>query len=338
MSNPTKTQHTSAPSIRAIDLGAFLAGDSAAQKNIARDVDEICRDTGFLIIENHGVCANLMHQTWQEVRAFFELPLEKKLLSRADDAHCPRGYFPLAAESLSRSLGVETPPDVKESLGIGPLRRPPLEMAAAEMEFHYGDNLWPAEPEHLRAILTEYFNALEALGAKVLRLFAAALELEHDYFERFHQHPMCALRCINYPAQDKALLPEQRGAGAHSDYGSITILKSDPAVPGLEIRLPNGQWSAAPLVDDAFIINIGDMMARWTNDRWVSTLHRVSNLDSRGTARRQSLAFFHNTSFDAMIECIPTCLAENISPKYDPVAAGQYLASRFNAAVNDPQS
>lgn len=327
----------SAPSIRAIDLGRFLAGDAATQTAIAREVDEICRETGFLIIKNHGIDAALMDRTWRIVRDFFDLPLATKLASRADDPHCPRGYFPLAAESLAKSLGVDTPPDLKESLGIGPLRRPPISISDAEMEFHYGDNLWPSAPEDLRDTLTEYFNALEALGSNVLRLFAAALELPHDYFEQFHRYPMCALRCINYPAQEEALLPQQRGAGAHSDYGSITILKSDPSVPGLEIRLPDGQWAAAPLVGDAFIINIGDMMARWTNDRWVSTLHRVSNLAEGGTARRQSLAFFHNTSFDARIQCIPTCLPRDGIARYEPVMAGHYLASRFNAAVNEPE-
>jgi hypothetical protein len=157
-----------------------------------------------------------------------------------------------------------------------------------------------------------------------------------DYFERFHVDPMCALRCINYPEQTRSLLPDQRGAGEHSDYGSITILKSDPDVPGLEIRLPDGQWAKAPLVDDAFIVNIGDMLARWTNDRWVSTLHRVSQAtDVDGLARqRQSLAFFHNTSFNAEIRCIPTCLAEGQRSRYEPVLAGSYLQQRFSSAIN----
>jgi isopenicillin N synthase-like dioxygenase len=147
---------------------------------------------------------------------------------------------------------------------------------------------------------------------------------------------MCALRCINYPASDEPRLPEQKGAGEHSDYGSITILKSDPDVPGLEIKLPSGRWAKAPLVEDAFIINIGDMMARWTNDRWVSTLHRVvqPNSADSGASRRQSMAFFHNTSFDAEIECISTCLGAGEQPKYRPVLAGQYLRERFTMAAN----
>ena len=313
-----------------VDLNAFLAGTAREQQEIAADVDEICQRIGFLIIEQHGVPRQTVDAAWSACSEFFELPLDEKLKARSPDPGCPRGYFPLASEALAGSLGVETPPDVKESFGVGPLRGPTGAISETDFDFHYGPNIWPDKPEHLRTALTDYFNALTALGSRVLRLFAAALQLPHDYFERFHVDPMCALRCISYPAAAGPLLPDQRGAGEHADNGSITSLKSDPEVPGLEVRLPTGEWIAAPLVDDGFIVNIGDMMARWTNDRWVSTLHRVSNPPDSG--RRQSMAFFHNTSFDAAIECIPTCL-EGRQPKYEPVLAGQYLNDRFNAAL-----
>lgn len=323
------------PAIPSIDLVAFLEGSAEAQRAIAANVDEICRRIGFLVIENHGVPRNVIDDAWSTVSAFFDLPLDEKLKARSPDPTCPRGYFPLAAEALAKSLGVDTPPDLKESLGIGPRRAPPYAMAAEDREFHYGPNLWPASPARLRESLTTYFEEMETLGARLLSLFAAALALRHDYFDRFHTHPMCALRCIRYPVSDGGQLPNQMGAGEHSDYGSITILKPDPRVAGLEIRLPSGQWAAAPLVEDAFIVNIGDMMARWTNDRWVSTLHRVVSpgLDAGGLDRRQSIAFFHNASYDAEIECIPTCHDASQKPKYEPIQAGHYLAGRFKSAV-----
>jgi len=321
-----------------IDLRAFLSGTGEEQQGIAAQVDEICKSIGFLIIENHGLPTDITDNAWSTTRAFFDLPLEEKLKWKPADPTCPRGYFPMAAEALAKSLGVDTPPDFKESFGIGPgpLRAPSYKIAVEKFEFHYGENLWPARPKELRAELTIFFDAMENLGSQVLRLFAAALELPHNFFERFHTHPMCAMRCINYPASDEPLLPRQRGAGEHSDYGSITLLKSDPNVPGLEIKLPSGRWAKAPLVEDAFIVNIGDLLARWTNDRWVSTLHRViqPGVAESGTSRRQSLAFFHNTSFDAEIECIPTCLKPGEEPKYRPVQAGEYLVKRFTSAVN----
>lgn len=321
--------------IPSIDLHAFLAGNAEQQNTIARQVDEICKSIGFLIIENHGVPGDVVGNAWSATRAFFDLPLEEKLRSKPADPACPRGYFPMAAEALAKSLGVDTPPDIKESFGIGPLHAPAYEIADEDFAFHYGENLWPAVPAELRGALTDYFNAMQLLGSQVLRLFAAALELPHDFFDRFHTHPMCALRCINYPASGEPLLPRQKGAGEHSDYGSITILKSDPDVPGLEIRLPTGRWARAPLVENAFIVNIGDMMARWTNDRWVSTLHRVIQPGTQddGASRRQSMAFFHNTNFDAEIECIPTCLKSGEESRYGPVLAGNYLIERFTSAI-----
>jgi isopenicillin N synthase-like dioxygenase len=324
-------------SIPIVNLAAFLDGSGREQQALARDVDAICRNTGFLIVEQHGVPARVVDAAWSAVRDFFDLPLSEKLRARSPDPGCPRGYFPLATEALAKSLGVETPPDIKESFGVGPLQAPPRAMSDAEFAFHYGPNIWPQQPPELRGALTDYFTELHALGTRLLRLFAAALSLPHDYFEQFHTAPMCALRCLNYPANHGPLLENQRGAGEHADYGSITILKSDPAVPGLEIRLRSGEWVAAPLVRDGFIVNIGDMMARWTNDRWVSTMHRVISpaQSAHSPGRRQSMAFFHNASFDADIRCIDTCRDASQPARYAPVQAGQYLATRFNSALAD---
>ena len=316
--------------IAAVNLAAFLEGDAEQQQSIAAEVDHICRTLGFLIVEQHGVEQRLIDSAWNTARDFFDLPLAQKMASKSPDPGCPRGYFPIASEALAKSLGVETPPDIKESLGIGPLRVPQRDISPAELEFHYGENLWPAQPDDLRAALTEYMQAMELLGNNLLRLFAAALSLPHDYFVAFHADPMCALRCLNYPATDEPLLENQRGAGEHADYGSITMLKSDPEVPGLEVRLPSGEWIAAPLVRDGFIVNIGDMMARWTNDRWVSTLHRV--LSPAGGSRRQSMAYFYNTDFNAEIRCIPTCTSHDDPARYEPIAAANYLQQRFNSA------
>ncbi|MBT8078036.1 MAG: isopenicillin N synthase family oxygenase [Gammaproteobacteria bacterium] len=331
-----KNQRSATPSIPAVDLQAFLRGDKTQQRRIAKEIDDVCKTIGFLIVENHGVPASIINGAWAEMRAFFDLPLSEKLKCRSDDPACPRGYFPIAAEALAKSLGVDTPPDLKESFGIGPLRAPPRTNDSKDYDFHFGENLWPDKPADLKDALVDYVNSMERLASQVLCVFAAALDLPQDFFQRYHSYPMCALRCINYPATVVPPARGQRGAGEHSDYGSITLLKSDPDVPGLEIKLASGEWVSAPLVDDAFIVNIGDLMARWTNDRWVSTLHRVTNpvSDSGQVTRRQSMAFFHNTNFDATIDCIPTCLAADEQAKYEPVLAGRYLIDRFTSAVN----
>ena len=209
-------------------------------------------------------------------------------------------------------------------------------MSDEDFDFHCGENLWPDRPRQFRSVLTDYFHAMEDLGAKILRVFAAALELPHDHFDDYHTYPRSALTCNHYPYTDEPLLPDQKGAGEHSDYGTVTILRPDPNVAGLEIKLQSGEWAAAPLVDNKFIVNIGDLMARWTNDRWVSTMHRVvkPSVEEGGANRRQSMAFFMNTNYDAEIECIPTCLGKGEVAKYEMVRSGDYLKARFTSAVN----
>lgn len=320
------------PAIESIDLGAFLAGSAEQQMSTGLQVDDICRSTGFLMVENHGVDEALIGTTWAAAAEFFALPIEEKSKARSEDPECPRGYFPQQSEALAGSRGVETPPDLKEAFSIGPLRAPDCAMSRTDYEFHYGENLWPAAPAGFRDTLTAYYRAMEQLGGRVLMLLAQALSLPKDYFVQYHTHHISALRALCYPAAASAPQPEQLGAGEHSDYGAVTILKPDPEVPGLQIRLPCGDWVEAPLVKDAFIVNIGDMMARWTNDRWVSTMHRVAAPADTGVCR-QSLAYFLNPNFDAEISCIPTCRKSGEPARYRSVLAGQYLMRRFLSAL-----
>ncbi len=322
--------------IPAFDLGTFLHESASVQREIATQVDNTCRSSGFLIIENHGVPQSIIDDIWDLSRAFFDLPIEQKLRCRSDNLNCPRGYFPIQSEALARSLGTDTPPDVKESFGCGPLNAPTTNLAIDEFDFHYGENVWPEDPQRFSRAWIDYYHEMEVLGANIMKLFAAALGLPLDYFHAFHDHHVSALRCINYPENTGPLLPDQKAAGEHSDYGTVTLLMPDREVHGLEIRLPEGIWVAAPLVENAYIVNIGDMMARWTNDRWVSTLHRVVTrppAENETTPRRQSLAYFQNTNFDTQISCLPNCVSPGEQPLYRPVAAGQYLFERFTSAV-----
>lgn len=320
------------PVIQTIDLGAFLAGSVEQQMSTGLQVDGICRSIGFLVIENHGVEASLIDRTLAAASDFFALPVEEKMEAAPDDPRCPRGYFPQQSEALAGSRGLAAPPDLKEAFSIGPLRAPHLAMSRLDYEFHYGANLWPREPAGFRQTWEAYYRAMELLGGRVLMLFAQALSLPKDYFAHYHTHHVSALRALNYPGSDQPVQPGQRGAGEHSDYGAVTILRPDPNVPGLEIRLPSGEWVRPPLVGDAFIVNIGDMMARWTNDRWTSTMHRVTT-PAGSAVRRQSLAYFLNPNFDAEIGCIPTCRKPGEPAKHRSVLAGQYLRSRFLSAL-----
>lgn len=323
--------------IPAIDLGAFQRGSTARKKLIADEVDDVCQAIGFLVIDNHGVPAETIDRAWTAARAFFDLPLEQKLKLQPQEPNCPRGYFPFAEEALARTLDVETPPDRKEAFSSGPLVAPSCQPRAANFGFFYGENQWPDMLPEFREAWVNYYRAMEELGARIMRLLACALKLEEDYFARFHGHHLGALRALNYPASSTPENTAQHRAGAHSDYGTVTILKPDPLVGGLEVQLPSAKWIMAPSVTDSFIVNLGDLMARWTNGRWISTVHRVTGGVAETVApRRQAIAYFMNPDYDAEIAAIPTCIDEDESAKFAPVMAGDYLVEKFTAAQLAP--
>ena len=322
--------------LAAVDLKLFLHGSSAERRQIAAEVDDVCRSIGFLIVEHHEISQQVCSNAWSAAQAFFDLPLEEKLAAKPADSSCPRGYFPVEQESLGKTLGVPAPPDSKEAFSIGPLLAPDGHDGGPDFDFFYGPNIWPQNPAELQHALIDYYMAMEMLGAQLMQLLATALRIDENFFVPFHTHHLSALRTLNYPSVTGKRLPGQRRAGAHSDYGTVTILRPDPMVSGLEVRLPSGEWISAPLVADGFIVNIGDLMARWTNDRWVSTLHRVvdpCSSDDSPSPRRQSIAYFMNPNDDAQITAIPTCIGHGETPKYPPVAAGRYLIDKFNSAI-----
>src|SRR6202167_503509 len=319
-----------------IDIAAVPTASAAALKDLGSQVDEICRQTGFLAIVGHGVPREVIGAAWYAARALFDLPVDRKLAARMPYVGYPYGYSPLQAEALAQSLGAETPPDVKESFSIGPLHQPPPTGNEPDADFRFAANLWPQEPVNFREAWSAYYGAMGELATRIMRVFAVALQLPEDFFTAVIDNPISAMRALNYPHQPVPPQPRQLRAGAHSDYGSLTILLAGAAPGGLEIRTPDGQWQKVPIVPDAFIINIGDLMARWTNDHWVSTLHRVVNppADRRGSSRRQSIAFFHQPNWDAEIACIPTCTAPGESAKYPPVKSGEHLMQKFRRSVN----
>lgn len=286
------------------------------------EVDRVCRDTGFLAIVGHEFPQTLIDEMWQVTRGFFDLPLERKMRVAIPSPGSLYGYAPFAEEALAQSLdevdGLDghTPQDLKETFSIGP------EDSWAGGEF---PTLWPDEPENLQEIFRRYFEEMGALAARIMSMFAIALGLSEDFFASKIDRHASAVRVLNYPALDQSPRPGQLRAGAHSDYGSVTILLAEAGSPGLEIRTPGGGWQPVPIEEGALIVNVGDLLARWSNDRWVSTVHRVTCEPSR---RRQSIAFFHLPNWDAEIVCIP-----GETPKYAPVIAGEHLMKKFEKAV-----
>jgi len=321
-----------------VDISSYMSDSMNSKQSLARAVDEICRQSGFLAIVGHGIPSKTTAAAWHAARGFFDLPLDQKLEVGMPRRDYPYGYAPLQTEMLAGSIGKHTPPDLKESFSIGPLCRSADSSADDDQEsaFRYAANQWPRKPAEFRAAWSAYYEEMEKLAAAIMRIFALALELPENFFaDKIDQHTS-AMRALNYPDLSAPPVSGQLRAGEHSDYGSLTILLTEPAPGGLEIFTAEGTWLEVPVVEGSFIINIGDLMARWTNDRWVSTLHRVRcpPADSPGTTRRQSIAFFHQPNWDAEISCIPTCLGIEGKAKYEPVRSGAYLMEKFRLAVN----
>ena len=342
---------------------------SADPAKVGAELDEICRTTGFFQVTGHGIDDGVAESAWTMATRFFDLPLEDKLSVARPTADYPYGYIPLAGESLSQSMtGPATPavppaaaaaslaaaatspdaaarPDLKEVFNMGPPGRPGRAFADQGEAWSYSPNLWPDALPALRPAWTAYYDTMRGLGNRLMSLFAWGLGLPPGFFAGKTGHGPNALRAINYPApgsQEHAPRPGQLRAGPHTDYGTLTILRQD-AVGGLEVLDAAGAWIGVEPVPGAFVVNLGDLMARWTNDRWRSTLHRVTDppaADPPGTdppgsepARRQSMPYFQNANWSAPITCLPSCLAPGEKPRYEPVLAGPHLMGKFRRSV-----
>ena len=244
-----------------------------------------------------------------------------------------RGYSAVGGEGLSYSLGEPAPPDLKESLTIGPTRVPREDpyFTGPQAGPHFAPNLWPGRPPALRQIWTDYFAAMENLAADLMRMFAISLDLPEAFFEDKIDRHISMFRALRYPSQKEPPLPGQLRAGAHSDYGSLTILRQENRPGGLQARSKDGEWVDVQAIPGTFVVNIGDLMMQWTNDTWITTMHRVVNppQEKAADSDRISLVFFHQPNYDAMVSCLDSCHDAARPAKYAPVSSGDHLRSKF---------
>jgi isopenicillin N synthase-like dioxygenase len=315
-----------------IDISPYWSGVAAEKHSVAQQINQACRDIGFLLIAGHRVPEDLIQAVDQVSREFFDLPLEEKMRVVRPAPDVTRGYIPMEGESVARSRGEYAPGDLNESLMIGPVE------VGDETYYHspvagkhFAPNLWPERPAALREVYTTYFRVMSDLARTLMRLFALALDQPETFFDDKIDKHISRLRVRNYPAPQEPPQPGQLRAGAHSDYGSLTILKTEDKPGGLQVYNQAREWVDVPIMPGCFIVNLGDLMARWTNDYWVSTLHRVVNppMEAADLSRRQSLVFFHNPNYDAVVECIPSCQSASNPPKYPITTSGEHLRSQF---------
>jgi isopenicillin N synthase-like dioxygenase len=323
-----------------LDVAPFRTGDAAARRAVAAQVGRAIEEIGFLVITGHGVDPGLIARVQQVSNAFFDLPPEEKLAVLRPAPDVTRGYIPLEAESVGRSQGLDVPGDLNESLMIGP-----VDVPAADPYFfgpaagkHFHPNLWPARPAELRGLYEAYFRAMGDLAAELMAMFALALDLPEGFFADKLDRHISRLRVRNYPAPLVPPKPGQLRAGAHCDYGSLTILRAEDKPGGLQVLNRAGDWVDVPIAPDSYIVNIGELMARWTNERWRATLHRVVNPPAAQAAasRRLSLVFFHNPNYDAPVAALPGTVPAGAAPKYPPTTSGGHLRAQFMRTQVEP--
>jgi isopenicillin N synthase-like dioxygenase len=314
-----------------IDLGSLYKAPvcAAAPLAIVRQVARACEETGFFAVTGHGVPRAVIADLVAQSYAFFDLPLAEKLAVRRPRPEQNRGYIAPGEERLARLRGDETPPDLKELYTIGPFDLPDTPYFTGPAAYpSFAPNLWPRRPVGLRPALQAYWHELDRVARILCRIFAEALELPAGFFDQKIDKHISQLRIMHYPPPEAAPLPGQLRAGAHSDLGMMTLLYSDNDIGGLEVMNRAGRWVRVPVIDDAFTVNLGDLMMRWTNDRWRSTPHRVVNPPeaAKDLSRRLSIGMFFIPNYDAIVAPIAGL---GDTPRYPPSTVADYRTSRF---------
>jgi len=291
----------------ALPLIDLAAGSDAT---LARVVDRALTEAGFFAIAGHGVPAAVSDAAFDAAHRFFALPEAAKVRWHINGWPLKRGFDPIGWQSLD----VGAPPDLKESFYLG------VEAI--------GPNQWPDEAllPGFRSGCEAYAGQMDRVARRLMGVFALALDLPPGHFDGFMQQPTCTTRLLHYPPQPAAAAPGQIGCGAHTDWGALTLLAQDDA-GGLQVQALDGDWIDVEPMPGTLVVNAGDLLQRWTNDRWRSTPHRVINrLSGRD---RWSIAYFFDLDADAVIVPLEACTSAARPPRYGPITPGEHLAEMY---------
>ncbi|KAI0082394.1 Clavaminate synthase-like protein [Panus rudis PR-1116 ss-1] len=324
-----------------IDFSKYLEASSNAEKR--RTADKIVngfKNVGFIYLEKHGIPDSVIHRAFAESAQFFRLPMDVKSRLAWDDPRSNRGYVQIGRERVTQSADPNEiaqlrakAPDYKESMEIG-----------RDWDKVW-KNRWPEEQlaPNFKKTMLSFFQTCHELHVYVMRAIALGLDLEETFFDDKIDEQYHNLRLLSYPSIRTSLLRNdgQARAGAHSDYGTLTLLFQD-SVGGLEVQNPHTKtFQPATPIPGTIVVNAGDLLARWSNDVLRSTLHRVvappaeKINDTEGvTPSRQSIAFFCNPNGGAEITCLPTCRGPKGETKYPPVTTEQYIVGRLAVTYN----
>ncbi|MGA2830086.1 MAG: 2-oxoglutarate and iron-dependent oxygenase domain-containing protein [Streptosporangiaceae bacterium] len=309
-----------------IDLAPWFDGDAGDRAAVAQQVDRALRTSGFLLVTGHGVPAEVRARTRAVAREFFALPTAVK--ARYATTVGGRGWLPPGAEANGYAEGTPTPPDLKESFSLAADQ--PTGDAVIDARW-FRPNVWPAEVPQMQPVVSDYIARVHALSDELMALCAVALGLPPGYFAPYLDHPTYGVNLNWYPPGDPDQAPEpgQYRIGPHTDFGTVTVLDREPGRGGLQVFSSDGRWADAPYDPAALTVNIGDLLARWTGDRWRSTRHRVLPPQPEAPGEDLlSLIFFYELNHDAVVESLPAPIGRTSFP---PVIAHEYLAGKLDA-------
>lgn len=315
-----------------IDLDPYFDGSPAERAAVARRVDETCRRIGFLVVTGHRVPTDALAAVQQTAHAFFTLPLEEKMAVAGPPGDTFVAYSPLGDPRPGEDPFAPARPNLREVFHTSRYDTPAEARANGyppEVVDSLPPNRWPVRPAGFEAAWKRYFVEMEALASRLLGLFAVALGLPEEHFEPSIDRHLGNLAANWYPSQPEAPEAGRLRIAAHVDFSTLTILHQDDGPGGLQVHQRDVGWVDVPPRPDSYVVNVGDVLARWTNDRWVATPHRVLNPEPRHAAtRRLSIPFFHLPNHDARIEPLPTCVDDERPARYAAVSAGEWIMAR----------
>ncbi len=316
------TTNTLFETIPSLDLNDFQTSDAAGQEAFVQALGDAFTHIGFVAIKNHGLSDELTGQLYGDIQKFFALSPEVKQQYAIPTLHGQRGYTPPGTEHAKG----QTAADLKEFYQIGQVD------AGAEADpLAYPDNVWPTEVPELEDVATQAYQTLEATGQLLLRAIARYLNLDEHYFDARVRHGNSIIRAIHYyPIANPEAVPDDAvRAAEHGDINLITLLMGASA-EGLEVLRRDGTWVPITALPEQIVVNVGDMLARLTNDRLTSTIHRVVNPSREKMKQpRYSIPFFMHPRADINLTCLASCVSAEHPKKYEDTTAGEFLEERL---------
>ena len=309
--------------IPVIDLGAYLAGAPGSLEATAAELREALEGIGFFIIVNHDVPRALIAQTFAEAKRFHDQPADVKMALRMNEHN--NGYMALGRYAVWTSeVNTNTKPDLNEAFFVKRERAPGDPLLESGRRF-VGPNRWPEHLPGFRDNVLAYTDTVDRLARRLLPACAVALDLAPDHFDAAFAESQFSFRLSHYPPVPADA--NQFGIAPHTDANFLTFL-AQTEIPGLQVRTPTGAWIDVPYVPDSFAVNSGDMMKRWTNERFKSTPHRALPPVGR---HRYAIPYFLGPHVDTVIDCLPTCTGPDRPPTYPPITYADYLLWWYDA-------